>query len=203
MKKIIIASNNSHKIEEIKEILKEFPLEVKSLKEENINIEVEEDGKTFEENAKKKASEIVKLLNKRGDKEFLVLADDSGLEVDFLEGAPGIYSARYAGVHGDDAANNIKLLKEMEKAPKDNRGASFVCQLALMDNNDRYIGIKGTVRGKIVDSLSGNSGFGYDPLFFYEPFGKTFGEVSAEDKNRVSHRAVALKELKNRIKEFL
>ena len=112
MKKIILASNNAHKIEEIKKILEGLPFEIKSLKDENINIDIEEDGNTFEENAKKKASEIANFLKNRGEKEFIVMADDSGLEVDYLNGEPGIYSARYAGEHGNDKKNNEKLLKE-------------------------------------------------------------------------------------------
>ena len=114
MKKIILASNNKHKINEIKELLKDIPIEISSLKDENINIDVVEDGKTFEENAKKKASEIVSFLKERGDKAFIVMADDSGLEVDYLKGEPGIYSARYAGEHGNDKKNNEKLLEKLK-----------------------------------------------------------------------------------------
>ena len=203
MKKIIIASNNGHKISEIKDILKDFSLEVKSLKDENIDIEVEEDGKTFEDNAKKKASEIVQFLKDRGNTDFIVLADDSGIEVDYLDGAPGIYSARYAGQHGDDNANNKKLLDELKGVEYKDRGAAFICQLALIDYKNNYIAIKGSVKGRIIENSSGKGGFGYDPLFFYEPLGKTFGEITAEEKNKISHRAVALQELKKRIKEIL
>ncbi|MGG7178801.1 XTP/dITP diphosphatase [Clostridium paraputrificum] len=203
MKKIILASNNAHKIEEFKEILKELPIEVKSLKDENIDIEVEEDGKTFEENAKKKASEIASYLKDRGDNNYIVIADDSGLEVDYLNGAPGIYSARYAGEHGDDSKNNIKLLANLKGVPTEKRGGNFVCQLALIDSNNNYMAIRGDVRGIILDELSCEGGFGYDPLFFYEPLGKSFGELAGEEKNKISHRAVALKKLKERIGEFI
>lgn len=203
MKKIILASNNSHKIEEIKKILEGLPFEIKSLKDENINIDIEEDGNTFEENAKKKASEIANFLKDRGEKEFIVMADDSGLEVDYLNGEPGIYSARYAGEHGNDKKNNEKLLKELKGVPKEKRGAQFVCQIVLVNENDKYLSIKGEVRGRILEELSGKEGFGYDPLFFYAPLNKTFGELSSEEKNSVSHRACALKELKNRIKEII
>lgn len=203
MKKIILASNNSHKIEEIKKILEGLPFEIKSLKDENINIDIEEDGNTFEENAKKKASEIANFLKDRGEKEFIVMADDSGLEVDYLNGEPGIYSARYAGEHGNDKKNNEKLLKELKGVPKEKRGAQFVCQIVLVNENDKYLSIRGEVRGRILEELSGKEGFGYDPLFFYAPLNKTFGELSSEEKNSVSHRACALKELKNRIKEII
>ena len=203
MKKIILASNNAHKIEEIKKILEGLPFEIKSLKDENINIDIEEDGNTFEENAKKKASEIANFLKNRGEKEFIVMADDSGLEVDYLNGEPGIYSARYAGEHGNDKKNNEKLLKELKGVPKEKRGAQFVCQIVLVNENDKYLSIRGEVRGRIIEELSGKEGFGYDPLFFYAPLNKTFGELSSEEKNSVSHRACALKELKNRIKEII
>lgn len=203
MKKIILASNNAHKIEEIKKILEGLPFKIKSLKDENINIDIEEDGNTFEENAKKKASEIANFLKNRGEKEFIVMADDSGLEVDYLNGEPGIYSARYAGEHGNDKKNNEKLLKELKGVPKEKRGAQFVCQIVLVNENNKYLSIRGEVRGRILEELSGKEGFGYDPLFFYAPLNKTFGELSSEEKNSVSHRACALKELKNRIKEII
>lgn len=122
MKKLILASNNKKKIREMKEILKEIPIEVKSLEDENIQIDVVEDGKTFEENAKKKAKEIYEFLLERGEKEFIVLADDSGIAVDYLGGDPGIYSARYAGEHGNDAKNNEKLLNNLKGVKKEERG---------------------------------------------------------------------------------
>ncbi len=203
MRKIILASNNAHKIEEIKKILEGLPFEIKSLKDENIDIDIEEDGNTFEENAKKKASEIANFLKNRGEKEFIVMADDSGLEVDYLNGKPGIYSARYAGEHGNDKKNNEKLLKELKGVPKEKRGAQFVCQIVLINEKEKCLSIRGEVRGRILEALSGKEGFGYDPLFFYAPLNKTFGELSSEEKNSVSHRACALKELKNRIKEII
>ena len=201
--KIVLASNNEHKISEIKNILMDVDLEVKSLKDENIDINVIEDGTTFEENAKKKANEIANFLKARGEKDYIVMADDSGIEVDYLNGAPGIYSARYAGEHGNDAKNNEKLLHELEGIEEDRRGAKFICQLALINDSGKYLGIKGEVSGRIIEGLAGEGGFGYDPLFYYEPLNKTFGEISVEEKNEISHRAVALKELKQRIYEIL
>ncbi|MDY3828969.1 MAG: XTP/dITP diphosphatase [Clostridium sp.] len=203
MKKIILASNNKHKIEEIQAILTDLDFEVKSLKDEGINIEVEEDGETFEENAKKKATEIAQYLIDRGDKEFIVLADDSGLQVDYLNGAPGVYSARYAGEHGNDRKNNEKLLHELKGIDMVHRSAKFVCQLALINDKGKYLAITGEVEGKILEELSGKEGFGYDSLFFYEPLNRTFGELSSEEKNRVSHRSNALGILKQRIGEML
>lgn len=203
MKKIILASNNAHKINEIKQLLKDMPIEISSLKDENINIDVVEDGKTFEENAKKKASEIVNFLKERGDKAFIVMADDSGLEVDYLKGEPGIYSARYAGKHGNDKKNNEKLLENLKGVAKDNRGAKFVCQIVLMDSNEKCLSVKGEVKGIILEELSKEGGFGYDPLFYYEPLKKSFSELAPEDKNKVSHRGIALSKLKNQIKGFI
>lgn len=202
MKKIIIASNNSHKIEEIKNILIDLPFEIKSLKDENIDIDVVEDGSTFEENARKKADTIANYLKDRGEKEFIVMADDSGIEVDYLGGMPGIYSARYAGEHGNDKKNNEKLLKELSGVPKSKRKARFVCQIALIDENSNFISIRGDVEGIILEELSGEGGFGYDPLFLYEPLNKTFGELSSDEKNLISHRAVALKKLKSELKRL-
>lgn len=197
MKKLILASNNQKKIKEIKEILKDVNIEVKSLKDENINIDVVEDGATFEENAKKKAKEIREFLINRGDKNFIVLSDDSGLMVDYLNGAPGVYSARYAGEHGNDSENNKKLLKELKDVPEEKRGAKFVCQVAIFDENGDYYTARGEVKGRIIEELQGEGGFGYDPLFFYEPLNETFGELSAEAKNKISHRGEALKQAKD------
>ena len=203
MKRLILASNNKKKIKEMKEILKELNIEVKSLEDENINIDVVEDGKTFEENAKKKAKEIYEFLLKRGDKNFIVLADDSGLTVEYLNGEPGIYSARYAGEHGNDKKNNEKLLKNLRGVHKENRGAKFICQLALFTERGEYFKVTGDVKGYIIEELHGEGGFGYDPLFFYEPLNKTFAQLTSEEKNQISHRGVALKELKKIIRKFL
>ena len=203
MKKLILASNNKKKIKEMQEILKELNVEVKSLENENINIDVVEDGKTFEENAKKKAKEIYEFLLKRGDKNFIVLADDSGLTVEYLNGEPGIYSARYAGEHGNDKKNNEKLLKNLRGVHKENRGAKFICQLALFTERGEYFKVTGDVKGYIIEELHGEGGFGYDPLFFYEPLNKTFAQLTSEEKNQISHRGVALKELKKIIRKFL
>lgn len=203
MKRLILASNNKKKIEEMKEILKELNIEVKSLENENINIDVIEDGKTFEENSKKKAKEIYEFLLKRGDKNFIVLADDSGLSVDYLNGEPGIYSARYAGEHGNDTKNNEKLLKNLSEVHKENRGAKFICQLALFTDSGEYFKVTGEVKGYIIEELHGEGGFGYDPLFLYEPLNKTFAQLTSEEKNKISHRGVGLKELKKIIHELL
>ncbi|WP_294386780.1 XTP/dITP diphosphatase [uncultured Clostridium sp.] len=196
MRKIVLASNNIKKIKELKEILKDYPYEIYSLKDMNIDIEVEEDGLTFEENAKKKAVETHQYLLNKGEKGFIVLSDDSGLEVDCLNGAPGIYSARYAGEHGNDYNNNIKLLKEMKHLKGDDRRARFVCVIAVVFEDGSIKSVRGEVEGTIIEELKTEGGFGYDPLFFYKGFNKTFGEATPEEKNEISHRGNALKKLK-------
>ncbi|MEN8079219.1 XTP/dITP diphosphatase [Clostridioides difficile] len=196
MKKIILASNNQKKIKEIKEILNGLQYEVYSLNDMNIDIDVEEDGITFEENAEKKATEIYKYLKAKGEENFIVLSDDSGLEVDCLNGAPGVYSARYAGEHGNDHKNNIKLLEEMKEFKGKDRSARFVCVIALVNENGEVKTVRGEAEGYIIEELKTEGGFGYDPLFFYEGFNKTFGEASPEEKNAISHRGNALKKLK-------
>lgn len=203
MKKLILASNNQKKIKEMKDILKDLDIEVRSLENENIDIDVVEDGKTFEENAKKKAREIYEFVLRRGDKDFLVLADDSGLSVDYLGGDPGIYSARYAGEHGNDQRNNEKLLCNLKGVSKENRGAKFICQLAMFTEPGEYFCVTGEAHGYILEELHGKGGFGYDPLFFYEPLNKTFAELSSEEKNEISHRGVALEELKKILYKIL
>jgi XTP/dITP diphosphohydrolase len=203
MKRLIIASNNNGKIKEIKRVLKGLPFEVLSLKDIGLDIDVEEDGITFEENAKKKSEEICKELIKRSESNFVVMSDDSGLEVDYLNGEPGVYSARYSGEHGNDKKNNEKLLLKLKDMNYENRKAKFVCQLALIDENNVYKGVTGIVQGYILEEERGEEGFGYDPLFFYEPLNKTFGEATMEEKNAISHRGMALREASEILKEFL
>ena len=196
MRKIVLASNNIKKIKELKEILKDYPYEIYSLKDMNIDIEVEEDGLTFEENAKKKAKEIHEYLLNKKNSDFIVLSDDSGLEVDCLNGAPGIYSARYAGEHGNDYNNNVKLLEDMKAFKGDDRSARFVCVIAVVFEDGNVKTVRGEVEGRIIEELKTEGGFGYDPLFFYNGFNKTFGEATPEEKNEISHRGNALKKLK-------
>jgi non-canonical purine NTP pyrophosphatase (RdgB/HAM1 family) len=135
--------------------------------------------------------------------DLLVLADDSGLEVEALRGAPGVLSARYTGKHGDDAANNRLLLKNLKGVPAEKRKARFVCEIALSSPEGILVTVRGTVEGLIIDEPRGGSGFGYDPLFLYPPLGKTFGELSDEQKNRISHRSNALSKLKVELEKIL
>lgn len=203
MKKLVIASNNKGKIKEIRELLEGFNLNVVSLSDENIDIDVVEDGETFEENVKKKASEICEYLLDRGDSEFIVMADDSGLEVDYLNGEPGVYSARYAGEHGNDDKNNEKLIENLKFVKFEDRTARFICKLAIMDSNKNYKSVTGHVEGHILEEINGTKGFGYDPLFYCDELKKSFGEASSIEKNLVSHRGRALMEIKSRINELI
>jgi len=192
MKKLIVASNNEHKIKEIKQILAQLPLEVISLKEANIDIDVEETGSTFMENAYLKASEIFKIAQGQ-----MVLADDSGLSVESLDGAPGIFSARFAGVHGDNKANNEKLLRLLESKNVKERRAKFICAMVLIVNEVEIVKVQGEADGVITGEFRGEEGFGYDPLFFVEKYNKTFAQMSSDEKNAISHRGKALEKLKS------
>lgn len=182
---IIIATNNQGKVREFKAKLKGY--DVYSLKDKGIDIEVEEDGKTFEENAIKKARAVADLTG------ILTMADDSGLEVFALDNAPGIYSARYGGEGLDDKMRYEKLLDEM--SDKTDRAARFVSVIALCYPNGRDVTLRGECYGEITKEPHGEGGFGYDPVFFYAPLNQTFGEISLEDKNKISHRARALDKL--------
>ncbi|TDT58420.1 XTP/dITP diphosphatase [Fonticella tunisiensis] len=195
--RIIIASNNKHKVDEIKAILREFPFEILSLKEAGIDIEVDEDGKTFEENALKKAVEVMKVSGE------MALADDSGLEVYALDGEPGVYSARFAGEHGNDKKNNKKLLNLLKNVPDEERGARFVSIIALVSPDGEQIIGRGYIEGKIGYEEKGKNGFGYDPLFIVPELNKTFGELTSEEKNLISHRSRALADLKSKLKKIL
>ncbi len=189
--RLIIASNNAHKVREIKEILGGFFTDIRTLREAGIDIDVVEDGDTFEANALKKAMEILAACPEAD----AALSDDSGLMVDALGGAPGIYSARYAGEGHDDAANNAKILADMAEVADDARGCRFVSAVALVRRGKEPLVVRGEAVGRLLRAPRGQGGFGYDPLFFYPPLGKAFAELSAEEKNGVSHRKRALEAL--------
>lgn len=196
MIKLVLASRNKKKIDELRKLLSaelDKDGSVLSLDDIGYYNDIEEHGTTFEENAITKASVPAKLG-------FIGIADDSGLCVDALKGAPGVYSARYSG--GDDEDNNDLLLKELEG--KDNRSAKYVCTMACVfpDHSKDFV-VRGECYGKILTERQGNGGFGYDPLFYYEPFGKTFAEVELSKKNEVSHRAIAIKQFVKKLKQVL
>lgn len=186
-----MASNNSGKITEIKELLSGL-YKVRSLADENIVSDPEETGSTFEENAFIKAEAVYRLTG------CACLADDSGLIVDALDGAPGVYSARYAGEPSDSAKNNELLLANMEG--KSDRTARFECAVVLYKSPEDVLTGVGTVEGRILDAPCGSGGFGYDPLFFCDDLQKSFGVASREEKNSVSHRARALKQLMEKVR---
>ena len=191
--KLLIASNNAHKIAEIKSILAPYFTEIISLREAGVDIDVVEDGDTFEANALKKATEVLAFAGDRAD---AVLSDDSGLMVDALDGAPGVYSARFSGEGHDDAANNEKLISVMQAVPDAQRTCRFVSAVALARRNKEPLIARGAVEGRLLHAKRGDNGFGYDPLFFYEPYGKSFADLSAEEKNEISHRRRALNALR-------
>ena len=192
--KLIIASNNRHKIEEIKAILGVRFDTVLGQREAGLELEVDENASTLEGNAEKKAREVFALAESKGVLEpgDAVLADDTGLLVDALNGAPGVRSARYATEGHDDSANREKLLRELKNVPDEDRGAHFATAMALMIKGEPMIAATGRVYGRITREEMGEGGFGYDSLFWYEPAGMTFAQMSAEAKNQVSHRKNAL-----------
>ena len=193
--KLIIASNNAHKVSEIKAILGCFYDEILSLREAGIDIDVVEDADTFEGNALKKAREVFAVADADA-----VLSDDSGLMVDTLGGAPGVYSARYAGEGHDDAANNAKLLDALKDVPGEKRTARFRTSVALIRRGMPAVTADGSVEGVILHSPQGENGFGYDPLFYYEPLKKSFAQLTPEEKNSVSHRRRALESLCDKLR---
>jgi len=195
---LLIASANPHKIREIKRILAGCPMKVVGAREAGIDIDVEEDGATFEVNAVKKALAFASCAG------VFALADDSGLEVDALGGRPGVYSARYAGLpEVSYEANNRKLLLEMENVPDERRTARFVCVVAFASPKESIFTSRGQVEGLITRAPRGTAGFGYDPVFLYPPFAQTFGELSEERKNTISHRARALEAFRQKFFQWL
>ena len=187
MKTFVLASKNKHKAEEIKNILGEGFEVITQTEAGAGDIEVIEDGATFEENAIKKAEEIMHAVGKP------TIADDSGLCVDFLNGAPGVYTARYAGENATDGENIEKLLTALKGVPEEDRGAKFVCVIAVAEAGKETVTFRGECEGRIDFEPKGEGGFGYDPIFYLEKYGATMSEISAETKNSISHRSNALK----------
>lgn len=193
---IVAASKNQHKIREIEAITKDFGMEIIPRDQAGVpDVEVEEDGTTFEENSYKKAYEIMKLCGK------ITIADDSGLEVDCLNGAPGVYSARFAGEDGNDQANNDKLKALLKEIPYEERTGRFVSVITMVYPDGETLTARGEVEGHIVLEERGGNGFGYDPLFIPIGHSITFGEFAPEEKNKISHRANALKELRRLLEQ--
>lgn len=192
---LVLATRNPGKAREIRGLLRDFPVEIKNLEDFGPVPEAEEDGTTFDENAYKKASLTAKILG------LPALADDSGLEVEALGGLPGVLSARYAGPSATDDERNAKLLREMEE--KANRAAAFVCVISIAVPAGVALTYEGRCEGLIAEAPAGANGFGYDPVFYYPPLKRTFAQLSAEEKNRVSHRGKALAQVKEEFDKVL
>lgn len=192
--KLILASKNKHKLIELDAILRSLGMEVALESEYGLDIDVEETGTTFEENSYLKAKAV---LDASG---LPTIADDSGLMVDALGGAPGVYSARYGGKDTDEERTQL-LLENMKDVPDGARGAQFVCVITCLFPDGKKITAKGIVRGEITRETAGAGGFGYDPVFYVEKFGKTFAEIPAAIKNANSHRGMALREFARKVQE--
>lgn len=194
--KVVLASKNKHKLEEISKITEKFGFELILQSELGVDIDVEETGSTFEENSFIKAEAVMKATG------LPALADDSGIAVDALNGEPGIYSARYGFDESlDDWGRLLLLLKNTEQVPDGQRQAQFVCVITMVTPEGQVIQARGEIHGELLRQPRGENGFGYDPIFYYPPFGVTTAEMSPEDKNRVSHRGNALRVLNEKLKE--
>ena len=198
MKKIIFATGNQDKMKEIREILSDSELEILSMKEAGIQTEVVEDGKTFEENALVKASAIAREVS---GEDWVVLADDSGLEVDYLNKEPGIYSARYMGEDTSYDIKNQNILDRLAGVPKEQRTARFVCAIAAAFPDGEAFTTRGTIEGYIGWEPAGENGFGYDPIFYVDEYNCSTAQLSREKKNQLSHRGKALRAMREKLAE--
>jgi XTP/dITP diphosphohydrolase len=196
MKKVIFATKNKGKIKEIQAVLGDS-YEVVTMEEAGITVDVDETGTTFEENAVIKAEAIAKICGE------VVLADDSGLEIDYLNGEPGIYSARYMGHDTSYDIKNKSLIDRLDGVPEDKRTARFVCAVAAAIPGKETVVVRGTMEGIIGYEIKGENGFGYDPIFFLPQYGKTSAEISPEEKNKISHRGKALRMIKEKLEVIL
>lgn len=191
MKSIILASNNKDKVKEVKEILKGY--DIISMKEAGIDVDIEENGTTFEENALIKARVIMKLTGQ------ITMADDSGLEIDYLNKAPGVYSARFMGHDTSYDIKNKALIQKLEGVKGSDRSGRFVCAIAVCFPDGREIVKRGTMEGLIAEEIKGDNGFGYDPIVYLPEYGRTSGELAPEEKNKISHRGKALALIKEEL----
>ncbi len=202
MLQIIFATGNSGKLREIQAILRDCEAEVISMKEAGFELEIEENGTTFEENALIKARAVADALAARKEAQTcVVMADDSGLEIDCLNGEPGVYSARYLGEDTPFDVKSRDFLRRMADVPEEERGARFVCAIAAIFPDGGTVTTSGIVEGRIGYELRGDNGFGYDPIFYLPEYGRTAAELSDEEKNRISHRSRALGLMKEELKK--
>ncbi|MCR4715780.1 MAG: XTP/dITP diphosphatase [Lachnospiraceae bacterium] len=193
--KIIVATGNAGKMKEVKEILADLDYEIMSMKEAGVFEDVDETGTTFEENAVLKAKGVAKHLSE----DAIVIADDSGLEIDYLNGEPGIYSARYLGHDTSYDYKNSEILKKLDGVKDEDRAARFVCAIAAVFPDGREVVKRATIEGIIGHEIAGENGFGYDPIFFVPEYGCTTAELSADQKNAISHRGKALRAIREEL----
>lgn len=193
MKEIVLASSNAGKVREVEMMMKDMGIRVIPLSETSFTEEIEENGATFEENAVIKAKAVAEVLG------VPVLADDSGLEIDYLDKAPGIYSARYLGHDTPYSVKNRMILEKLDGVPDEERTARFVCSMALALPHGAVLTTTATMEGRIAYEIKGENGFGYDPIFFLPEFGMSSAEISPEQKNEISHRGKALRQMKEEI----
>lgn len=199
MRKLIFATGNPGKLKEIRAILGDMDMEIVTMKEAGINVEIIEDGKTFEENAVIKVKAILEALPEGDDS--LVMADDSGLEVDAMDKAPGVYSARWMGEDTSYRIKNMKIVELLEGVPVEKRTARFVCTIAAGVKGEEILVARGVIEGKIGYEERGEGGFGYDPIFYLPDMSCSTAELSAEEKNAISHRGNALRAMKKLLQE--
>lgn len=195
--RIIFATSNEGKMKEIRAILKDLDIELLSLKDAGLNPDIEENGKTFEENAIIKAKTVMELTGE------IVLADDSGLEVDYMDKAPGVYSARFMGEDTPYSIKNQFIIDKLADAKEEERSARFVCVIACAFPDGEVVTRRGTIEGQIAKKICGTHGFGYDPIFYVPEFDCTTAEMNPEQKNEISHRGKALSAIKEVIKKHL
>lgn len=195
-KRIIFATGNENKMKEIRMILKDLGMEILSMKEAGVDVDIVEDGMSFEENAEIKARAVARVLTSD-----IVLADDSGLEIDYLDKAPGIYSARFAGEDTSYDIKNSILLDRLEGVPDEERTARFVCAVAAVFPDGTVTTVRKTIEGRIAHAAAGTNGFGYDPIFYVPEYGCTTAEMDPERKNELSHRGKALRAMRDMLKE--
>lgn len=197
MKRIILASNNQGKLKEMQEILGDLGIQLVSMHDAGVDLDIDENGTTFEENAIIKAKAVMEATGE------VALADDSGLEVDYLNKEPGVYSARYMGYDTSYEIKNQSIIDRLKGVEGKERSARFVCAIAVVFPNGDKIVTHGTMEGLIAEEPHGSNGFGYDPIVYLPEFNKTSAELTAEEKNRISHRGKALDNLKNRLNKYL
>lgn len=202
MRQVIFATGNEGKMREIRAILEDMELEICSMKEAGLALDIEENGTTFEENARIKAQAVADALAaQEKTRECVVMADDSGLEIDVLNGEPGVYSARYLGEKTPFSEKSADLLRRLKDVPKEKRSARFVCAIAAVFPDGETVITRGVIEGQIGYELRGDNGFGYDPIFYLPEYDRTAAELTDEEKNRISHRSRALEMMKEELKK--